>query len=294
MRSATFRFWVAMGLCVPAVYARPSETESLPADASLYRGRVTKAQSEHVPAPAPELRTLTKALAGRWTTREKYEPTGPTPKGGIGHGDLVWRPGPGGFTLLEEYHSKTPMGELFGFGLIWWDHAKGLQHMWCINVNPGGCEMFPPPPRPGPKWDGKQLVLDTEVDIAGTKYVWHEAISMTSATSFTQTVDIGENGGAMRRWLTSDAIRITSSAGSPAAVQPEPAAMPPDDGIGRHEVPGQVGSQRLVRSRDPDLGPSDLGLGPWDVGTLGPLRPRYFASCPRTAPAGNTELCTLT
>jgi hypothetical protein len=164
------------------------------------------------PAPAQELRTLTKALAGRWTTREKYEPTGPTPHGGIGQGDLVWRSGPGAFTLLEEYHSKTPMGELFGFGLIWWDHVRGLQHMWCINVNPGGCEMFPPPPRPGPKWDGKQLVLDTEVDIAGTKYIWHEAISVTSATSFTQTVDIGETGGAMRRWLTSDGTKVTDQA----------------------------------------------------------------------------------
>ena len=84
--------------------------------------------------------------------------------------------------------------------------------MWCINVNPGGCEMFPPPPRPGPKWNGKQLVLDTEVELAGTKYVWHEAIAVTSASSFTQTVDVGETGGAMRRWLTSDATKVTSQA----------------------------------------------------------------------------------
>ena len=108
----------------------------------------------NAPVPAPELRALTKALAGRWTTREKYEPIGPTPAGGSGQGEVVWRSGPGEFTLLEEYHAKTPIGELFGFGLIWWDHARGLQHLWCINVNPGGCEMFPPPTRPGPKWSG--------------------------------------------------------------------------------------------------------------------------------------------
>jgi hypothetical protein len=213
MRLGPFRFLLAVGMCVPVLCARPAETQSTRANANLYGGPVSPSQTTmSPPAPAQELRTLTKALAGRWTTREKYEPTGPTPHGGIGQGDLVWRSGPGAFTLLEEYHSKTPMGELFGFGLIWWDHVRGLQHMWCINVNPGGCEMFPPPPRPGPKWDGKQLVLDTEVDIAGTKYIWHEAISVTSATSFTQTVDIGETGGAMRRWLTSDATKVTDQA----------------------------------------------------------------------------------
>ncbi|MGH3118270.1 MAG: hypothetical protein ACRDQ2_14395, partial [Gaiellales bacterium] len=172
------------------------------------------------------IQTLTKALAGRWSTHEKYEPTGPTPNGGIGQGDLVWRSGPGGFTLLEEYHSKTPMGELFGFGLVWWDQVRGLQHMWCINVNPGGCEMFPPPPRPGPKWDGKQLALDTEVEIAGKKYAWHEAISDISATSFTQTVDIGEAGGAMKRWLTSTATKVTRSANGTVLRRPDVAAPP--------------------------------------------------------------------
>ncbi len=161
------------------------------------------------------MQALAKALAGRWKTREKYEATGPTTQGGVGEGDLVWRSGPGGFTLLEEYHAKTPIGELFGFGLIWWDHTRGLQHMWCINVNPGGCEMFPPPPRPGPKWDGKQLLLDTEVELAGKKYVWHEVITVISATSFAQTVDIGETGGAMKRWLTSEATKVTSSPSAP-------------------------------------------------------------------------------
>ena len=204
---------VAVGICVSVVDARPSGTQIELANRSSYRGSSSPSQSGmDAPAPAPELQALTDALAGRWTTREKYEPTGPTPNGGVGQGDLVWRSGPGGFTLLEEYHSKTPMGELFGFGLIWWDQVRGLQHMWCINVNPGGCEMFPPPPRPGPKWNGKQLVLDTEVELAGTKYVWHEAIAVTSAGSFTQTVDIGETGGAMRRWLTSDATKVTSQA----------------------------------------------------------------------------------
>ena len=161
------------------------------------------------PQPAPEIQTLTKALVGRWATHEKYEAVDPTPNGGVGQGEVVWQPGPGRFTILEEYHSKTPIGELFGFGLIWWDKTKGLQHMWCININPTGCEMFPGPPRTGPQWDGKQFVIDTEVEIAGKKFIWHEVISEISATSFTQTVDIAAPGGALKRWFTIHATKVT-------------------------------------------------------------------------------------
>lgn len=207
MRSAPFALMVGVGVCFPVVSARPFESQTAPAKAESPASSQT---ATSVPAPSQEVQALTKALAGQWKTREKYEATGPTPQGGVGEGDLIWRSGPGGFTLLEEYRAKTPIGELFGFGLVWWDHVRGLQHMWCINVNPGGCEMFPPPPRPGPKWDGKHLLLDTEVELAGRKYVWHEVISVTSVTSFAQTVDIGETGGAMKRWMTSDATRVAN------------------------------------------------------------------------------------
>src|SRR5947209_7019231 len=85
------------------------------------------------PPPAAAIVSLTKALAGSWTTDEKYEPLFMTPKGGAGHGKQVFKAGPGGFTLTEEYRTQTPAGELFGFGLIWWDQWKSRQHMWCIN-----------------------------------------------------------------------------------------------------------------------------------------------------------------
>jgi len=133
-----------------------------------------------------------------------------TPNGGAGAGTEVFRPGPGGFTLLEDYHSKTPAGELFGTGIVWWDQSKGLQHIWCINVYPTGCQMFPPPPQPGPKWDGKQLVIQFEQEQDGKKLIWREAISEIKPQSFTQSVDIGEPGGSLQRWLTSRVVRTRS------------------------------------------------------------------------------------
>ncbi len=163
------------------------------------------------PGPAPEIQSLAKALTGRWSTREKYERMFLTPDGGVGNGEQVFRPGPGGFTLLEDYHSKTPAGELLGFGLLWWDQTKGLQHMWCINLYPTGCEMFPAAPQPGPKWDGKRLVIHIAGEQVGdSKVDWQEILSDITPDSFTQTVDIGEPGGRLKRWLTIHSTKMTT------------------------------------------------------------------------------------
>jgi len=111
----------------------------------------------------------------------------PGPSGRAGNGQTIFRAGPGGFTLEEEYPAQTPAGPLFGFGLIWHDSTRNdLQHMWCINIYPDGCEMFPPPPQPGPVWDGKKLVLHVESSQGGRRMIFHEEISEIKANSYTQ------------------------------------------------------------------------------------------------------------
>ena len=160
------------------------------------------------PQPAQAIQTLTRALAGSWRTSETYERTEPTPNGGTGEGEAVWRQGREGSRCSKSYQSKTPLGELFGFGVIWWDSAKDLQHLWCINVNPTGCEMFPGPPLPGPKWDGTALVIDTEVVVGGKKFQWHETISDFTETSYVVTVDLGDSRATMKRWLNSRAAKV--------------------------------------------------------------------------------------
>jgi hypothetical protein len=71
--------------------------------------------------------------------------------------------------------------------------------------------MFAGSPLPGPQWGGKQLVMDTESEIAGKKFFWHEVISDITPTSFTQTADIGESSGALKRWFTTHATKITEA-----------------------------------------------------------------------------------
>jgi len=202
---------LAMGICLsPAPSRHGEKTASIPGlpEYSAQSSSALAGESGP-PQPAPQILSLTKALAGEWITQESYEPIFMTPTGGVGRGEQVFRTGPGGFVLTEEYHSKTPAGELFGFGVIWWDESKGLQHLWCINIYPTGCEMFPPPPQPGPQWDGKRLVLHLEGEQDGKKLVWHEVISDVTSNSFTQTADISESGGPLKRWFTTHAVRVT-------------------------------------------------------------------------------------
>ena len=162
--------------------------------------------------PADAIRSLTAALTGRWKTREKYERFEPWGAAELtAHGEMVWRPGPGGLTLLEEYQTRTPIGDLIGFGIFWWDQQRQLQHLFCANVDPAGCALFPPPPLPSPSWNGKELVLDNEVTIAGKTYAWREVTTFTSATTFTQTIDIGETRSRLTRWMSSEARKVRGS-----------------------------------------------------------------------------------
>ncbi len=199
MRFTFLPFTLAVAFCTYTTTSPPSTQKPPPA---------TENPTQKPADPAPQIQALIKALSGEWTTHEKYEATFLTPNGGEGHGQTAFRAGPGGFTLEEEYHSKTPAGELFGFGIIWWGATKGLQHMWCINIYPTGCEMFPPPPQPGPQWDGKRLVLHVESEENGKKAVFHEVISEITPTSFKQSAEVGEAGGPLKCWFTTQARKV--------------------------------------------------------------------------------------
>ena len=126
MKSLCSRFVVLLGICVFVVDAHLSEKTSasaMPAGTSV-QPPASQTSAMKPPQPAQAIQALTRALAGSWRTSETYERTEPTPNGGTGEGEAVWRSGPGGFTLLEDNQSRTPLGELFGFGVIWWDSAK--------------------------------------------------------------------------------------------------------------------------------------------------------------------------
>ena len=165
------------------------------------------------PSPSAELVGLTKALAGEWSLRVKFEPSSSEPNGLVNTGEETWRPGPGGFTLLEEEHLRMPEGDLFLLGVLWWNTAtKSLHGMECQNLLPYTCDVKGAQNDIAMSWDGKQFVIDElETSMSGKKSVWHEVWSDITPNSFTQTGEYGDPGGPRKRLFTIHATRVASS-----------------------------------------------------------------------------------
>lgn len=172
-----------------------------------------KAQSlTSAPQPSAEMQSLTKALTGEWSLNVKFEPSASAPNGLVNTGEETWRPGPGGFTLLEEEHLRFPEADGFLLGIIWWNTAsKSLRGMECQNLLPYICDVKGAQNDITMNWDGKQFVID-EMETSGTgkKSMWHEVWSDITPTSFTQTGETGEPGGPRKRLFTIHATRVAN------------------------------------------------------------------------------------
>jgi hypothetical protein len=174
----------------------------------------TKAQSlASAPQPSPEIESLTKALTGEWSLSVKFEPSASAPQGFANTGEETWRPGPGGFTLLEEEHLTMPEGDAFLLGIIWWNTTtKNLQGMECQNLLPYTCDVKGAQNDITMNWDGKQFIIDeVETSKAGKKSMWHEVWSDITPTSFVQTGEYGDPGGPRKRLFTIHATKVTTA-----------------------------------------------------------------------------------
>jgi hypothetical protein len=80
-----------------------------------------EAEKKQAPAttatpPAHEMQRLTNMLAGRWSIGQVFEPRGGMPKGVVGQGAEVWRPGPAALSLIEELQTRVGDREFSGLG----------------------------------------------------------------------------------------------------------------------------------------------------------------------------------
>lgn len=194
------------------------------------------------PQPSAEIKRLTEALTGGWSLNVKFEPSSSAPNGVVNTGEETWRPGPGGFTLLEEEHLPTPEGDVFLLGIIWWNSEnKSLHGMECQNMLPYTCDVKGAENDITMSWDGKQFVIDEmETSKSGKKSVWHEVWSGITSNSFTQTGEYGEPGGPRKRLFTIHATRLAATHSK-------------NDGLGAGEV-----SQSSGNDGDPPAGVRSL------------------------------------
>ena len=173
------------------------------------RGNVAAAPAQQ--KPDPQVERLLKALGGTWSITEELAPDATHPKGFTGKGTIVWRPGPGASSVIEEYRSMQGDEEVTGLGALWWDPAvKGYHTIWCDSTNPGGCIDFKNPIL----WDGKNLTLQEDYEVNGKKFTFREIFGEITSDAFTQTLYGGEAGGPLKVDQVIHAKRLKAGAGS--------------------------------------------------------------------------------
>lgn len=193
----TFVFFALWALCSLSLAAQDSGTaKSGAAPAAAAAMPATK--------PSPEITKLINAMAGNWTTSETMEPS-PFGPGGSGHGtSKVWA-GPGGLSLLQNYHSSGPMGSFSGAGTSWWDPATNVYRgVWCDNMTPAGCDASG-----SSKWDGDKLVGTMEGEMNGQKMVTKMTYSDFTPSSFVMTMESGSDLNSLKKMMT---IKYTKAA----------------------------------------------------------------------------------
>jgi len=161
--------------------------------------------SEKLKMPGSDVQNL---MLGSWSTHVSYEPTPEMPKGGDGTGTEIWRPGPGGLSVIEEYHEKNDKGDVEGLGVAWWDgKAHGQQFVWCENSNPDGCYVS----KEVAKWEDANLAWKEEQENAGKNRVYSEVFRDVSPTTFTQVLGEGQPGEPLRTTVTIRATKLPES-----------------------------------------------------------------------------------
>jgi hypothetical protein len=166
----------------------------------------SKDSDKAIPESEFQVQKLLKSLSGTWSITE-YDPS-KTPSIGVGHGREIWRPGPGGLSMIEEFHTTGRAGEVVGMAVLWWDGTEqGFRTLWCVNTNPQGCALL----TNVAKWEDKQFVFRDESGSSGdTKEIsFKEVFSDITPTSFTQTSFEGKPGGELKPFSTIRATKPT-------------------------------------------------------------------------------------
>ena len=93
-----------------------------------------------------------------------------------------------------------------------------LRGMLCNNSGPAACD-FDTYSNSSLKWDGKQFTIDLGFPQNGKSRTWHAVWSGITATSFTQTGEMGEVGGPLKRAVTIHETKVAPEAASKRKVQ---------------------------------------------------------------------------
>jgi len=182
------------GVLCATLMAQDSDAPKKP----LASRAVANAQMPPPPQASPEMSKLIQMMSGSWTVSEKYEKSPMFPTGGSGKGTAKLWAGPGGMSLLENYHSSGMVGSFSGFGTTWWDaKAQAYRGVWCDSMTPGGCDSSGKS-----KWDGETLSGMMESEMNGQKMVTKITYTNWTPTSFVMTMSTGPDANSLKDLMT--------------------------------------------------------------------------------------------
>lgn len=177
-----------------------TQTQTVPTVPPVPAQTVTPATPVEALAPAPEMRKL-EWMIGSWQVLEIHESTDWGPSGG-GRGKQTVTLGPGGFSVLTDYRSSGPQGQISGHGILAWDPEKrGYKFYLADSVSPGVMEL-------GCLWKGQDLVCDGRALFLGMPIVVRWTMAEIAASSYTATFETAVDGRTYRPALK---LRYTRS-----------------------------------------------------------------------------------
>jgi Lipocalin-like domain len=189
--------------------------------------------AEKLKLPGPDVQNL---MLGTWRTEAEYQPISDMPRGAKGLGTEIWRPGPGGLSVIEESHEKNAKGDYEGLGVAWWDSkAQGQRFVWCDSSIPDGCYVS----KEVARWDGTSLVWKEEQENAGKRHAYSEVFRDISPTSFTQVLGEGDSVASLKTTVTIHAIKVSETPVKASATS-------------SNEAQALVGTWRVVQFADLD------------------------------------------
>jgi hypothetical protein len=146
MISATFMLGAAMALA-----ARQEKTAEKPAAAS---------PTAAAKPGAAEMERL-KFYLGEWDYTERYPKSASYPNGGKNTGLYTSKPGPGGNSLINAFHSQGPVGDFEGLLIITWDAREKAYKAYVFGND------FPGALVETGQFDGDALVFRSEFPMEG-------------------------------------------------------------------------------------------------------------------------------
>ncbi|GGA29598.1 hypothetical protein [Dyella nitratireducens] len=141
---------------------------------------------------------------GKWNVITRTLPGKSSPKGGLDHGVMIMKKGPGGFSIVQDYWSHGSSGDIIGQSFAWWDSsAKAYRSVWCDNTQ--GCIEFTTTIA-GNSWETE---LDSEANGEKVRTVIHASMS-ADHNAIHEEAKSSYDGGPYQTETVSDYKRVAA------------------------------------------------------------------------------------